>query len=611
MEATEAFSGHNSNHRKPMASVASPSVLEGLKRTLSGRCCDQSSDNSSIDPILDIFGNPVFLESCGEETDLPSRRLCGEFKTKIQDETQLTNRQIRASSCSHLASNSVPSDYQFLDKKEVDSNLLIKSKSGDNKAVPEVEILVTDTKDYAAMTTSPPKPLGARPKVFSHTKGQTRSKSQKRRKTKNELCAENVNDCKNEQKTSRAKSKTKKKKVRTNANKKWKPVDITEFGFNFSLISRLDLDEDDADTDNDTAGNEYPEEPVCVSNGDNDSSDDAEFFLSLGINVFEDYGDSGAEPFLNWNGVSLSIDADPSLQTVTPKSHKRQESSGKEKIKLKSTESKSSPYKEDNIMKENKKPLLKRPKCFMRHVDNRIRKSDKYSLYELECSSRKKVYIRRDKQRRVEKAHKAVKSKNCVSIFNNRGKKKLYMHHRLVKMHDLCLDFRSSSKRLPLPPKPKWDVDLNSAKQIFKANHNTGRVDRARPAPVQNLRHTIDENNTPNHLDFDLASFLISLQHREMTPEDYDMLLRLDDTVKPKTVSMNVLETLKTDIVGPGDVGKDDEIVLCAICMDPYISGDKRKFLPCGHDFHASCVDTWLKNSSMNCPLDGLPVDSS
>ncbi|RUS82107.1 hypothetical protein EGW08_010119 [Elysia chlorotica] len=250
----------------------------------------------------------------------------------------------------------------------------------------------------------------------------------------------------------------------------------------------------------------------------------------------------------------------------------------------------------------------------MRHVDNRITKNDKHFLYELECSSKKKVYIRRDKHRRVEKAHKAVKSKNYVPNLNNKGRKTFYMHHRLVKMHNICLDFRSYSKSLPLTPRPKLEVDLKAAKQIFKANHNNGRPDRARPAPVQNLRHTIDQNNTPNHLDLDLASFLISLQHREMTPEDYEMLLRLDDTVKPKTVSANVLDKLKTDIVGPGGVGGEDDsddVVLCTICMDPYFPGDRRKFLPCGHAFHAACVDTWLKNSSMNCPLDGLPVDPS
>merc|ERR1711920_215443 len=40
----------------------------------------------------------------------------------------------------------------------------------------------------------------------------------------------------------------------------------------------------------------------------------------------------------------------------------------------------------------------------------------------------------------------------------------------------------------------------------------------------------------------------------------------------------------------------------CIICLSEIEVGDNVRRLPCGHDFHARCVDDWLKLSS-TCPL--------
>ncbi|KAI9351490.1 hypothetical protein BDR26DRAFT_851154 [Obelidium mucronatum] len=42
---------------------------------------------------------------------------------------------------------------------------------------------------------------------------------------------------------------------------------------------------------------------------------------------------------------------------------------------------------------------------------------------------------------------------------------------------------------------------------------------------------------------------------------------------------------------------------LCPICIEDYVRNDWIRVLPCGHDFHALCVDRWLTSIAGICPL--------
>lgn len=104
---------------------------------------------------------------------------------------------------------------------------------------------------------------------------------------------------------------------------------------------------------------------------------------------------------------------------------------------------------------------------------------------------------------------------------------------------------------------------------------------------------------------FDDQSFinlLIELQNREITPEDYDLLVQLDCSVKPKTLSKAKIDSLHSDNI----TNATDDI--CSICIEDYISGDNRRFLACGHHFHDHCIRTWLSITSNRCPIDGKEV---
>lgn len=45
-----------------------------------------------------------------------------------------------------------------------------------------------------------------------------------------------------------------------------------------------------------------------------------------------------------------------------------------------------------------------------------------------------------------------------------------------------------------------------------------------------------------------------------------------------------------------------EEADTCAICIEDYIAGEDIKTLPCFHNFHTECIDSWLKIKA-NCPI--------
>lgn len=117
------------------------------------------------------------------------------------------------------------------------------------------------------------------------------------------------------------------------------------------------------------------------------------------------------------------------------------------------------------------------------------------------------------------------------------------------------------------------------------------------------LEFTLCEENAPDDLQSDVLDFLLDLQDREITPEDYEYLLRLDESVPKKTIAEDRIASLETEIATELHVSET-----CGVCMENYSVGDTRKILPCKHVFHTCCVDTWLRHNSTRCPLDNKEV---
>lgn len=194
-------------------------------------------------------------------------------------------------------------------------------------------------------------------------------------------------------------------------------------------------------------------------------------------------------------------------------------------------------------------------------------------------------------------------------------------------------------------------------------------------------RTTEDEAVLAEQLGLDLATYqmLRQLEQRDILPEDYDLLGRLDESLKPKTLDPDDLARFETRTYtaplrpvaqhtnatsadfghnfwqlplealppspgiatadagcygstfwklpmrcleddgtsststcvsdGPSSPGNGESIFnVCGVCLVDLEGGEEIRILPCGHLFHRECIDHWLLNCSIACPVDKRDV---
>mmetsp|Transcript_16994 Transcript_16994/g.54443 ORF Transcript_16994/g.54443 Transcript_16994/m.54443 type:complete len:284 (-) Transcript_16994:25-876(-) len=101
------------------------------------------------------------------------------------------------------------------------------------------------------------------------------------------------------------------------------------------------------------------------------------------------------------------------------------------------------------------------------------------------------------------------------------------------------------------------------------------------------------------------AAQIRELMNRDLTPEDYELLLLLDEGVKrARTLTSGAAAALSQAPPCGSWVGDECRICLCAL-----EAGEDVRVLPaCGHAYHGPCVERWLSSSRATCPLCGTEV---
>ncbi|CAB4015338.1 E3 ubiquitin- ligase ZSWIM2-like [Paramuricea clavata] len=103
-----------------------------------------------------------------------------------------------------------------------------------------------------------------------------------------------------------------------------------------------------------------------------------------------------------------------------------------------------------------------------------------------------------------------------------------------------------------------------------------------------------------------------NLERREITEQDYNLLLQLDgSSVSQCSVPGHVLNSFPTETLADDNhrliVNANEQ---CGVCLCSYRSSQVVRRLPCNHEFHRVCIDSWLSRDHNVCPIDGQTVYS-
>lgn len=98
----------------------------------------------------------------------------------------------------------------------------------------------------------------------------------------------------------------------------------------------------------------------------------------------------------------------------------------------------------------------------------------------------------------------------------------------------------------------------------------------------------------------------MELMYRELGPEDFELLSKLDETVPRRNTvqrdSVDQLPHVSAETLEVGDT--------CGVCLSEFDLTERTVKLPCGHPFHAKCISKWLTQFKNSCPLCSVPISN-
>lgn len=96
---------------------------------------------------------------------------------------------------------------------------------------------------------------------------------------------------------------------------------------------------------------------------------------------------------------------------------------------------------------------------------------------------------------------------------------------------------------------------------------------------------------------------VIALMYRDINPEDFEKLCKLDERVPKRN-------TAQRDLVNqlPRVPAKDCGVTECSVCLGSFQPQQSVVKLPCNHAFHHACISKWLTQCKNTCPLCSAPI---
>ncbi|XP_022097685.1 RING finger protein 44-like isoform X2 [Acanthaster planci] len=97
----------------------------------------------------------------------------------------------------------------------------------------------------------------------------------------------------------------------------------------------------------------------------------------------------------------------------------------------------------------------------------------------------------------------------------------------------------------------------------------------------------------------------MELENEDAEVENYEALLNLAERLgeaKPRGLTKAYIDQLPSYLYKPDTHRSINDQTCCVVCMCDFEARQLLRVLPCSHEFHARCVDKWLK-TNRTCPI--------
>lgn len=192
---------------------------------------------------------------------------------------------------------------------------------------------------------------------------------------------------------------------------------------------------------------------------------------------------------------------------------------------------------------------------------------------------RKIEHLRVKKSSKQVKPHRAARSgDHFFKVAPSHGKK-VFIHHRKQKI-------------LSQGQHPKRSLPQANRPTTYAPSHGN---------------HYLTPTDTGD-LDVSLAELMLQIQEREITEDDYELLLQLDIANNNGSAQVRqragALRRWQSVSVDESLVAKES----CVVCMSHFDRDERVKTLLCGHTFHSECLNQWTQRFASTCPLDNRNI---
>lgn len=99
---------------------------------------------------------------------------------------------------------------------------------------------------------------------------------------------------------------------------------------------------------------------------------------------------------------------------------------------------------------------------------------------------------------------------------------------------------------------------------------------------------------------------VIQLMYRELSPEDFELLCKLDEMLPKRNIARENFVALL-----PRASAGDCNCIECGVCLAELEPSTVVIRLPCRHSYHPHCISRWLTQCKNSCPLCFVAIDQN